>query len=66
MVPSTVRLDGSAPLPSDAIAAWSIVHGLATLVITGNVSPDLAGDPTQLARDVIKRVQPPKRRIRSR
>jgi AcrR family transcriptional regulator len=66
MVPSSVRSRRSVPLRSDAIAAWSIVHGLATLLITGNVSHDLAGDPAQLARDVLKRLQPPKGRIRSR
>ena len=33
-----------------AIAAWSLVHGLATLWLTHNLPPDLAGDPEALAR----------------
>jgi AcrR family transcriptional regulator len=35
-----------------ALAAWSLVHGLATLLLTGNVPPDAARDPESLTRAV--------------
>ena len=31
---------------------WSLVHGLATLLLTGNLPPDVARDPEELARSV--------------
>jgi AcrR family transcriptional regulator len=39
-------------LTASALAAWSIVHGLATLLLTDNVPPDLASQPQALARRV--------------
>lgn len=32
------------------IAAWSLVHGLATLYLNGNLPPDLGVDPEQITR----------------
>ena len=37
-----------------AIAAWSLVHGLATLWLNRNLPPELGGDPKQLAREVAR------------
>jgi AcrR family transcriptional regulator len=34
------------------MAAWSLVHGLATLLNAGNLPPDLARDPEALTRAV--------------
>jgi AcrR family transcriptional regulator len=34
------------------LAAWSLVHGLATLLLTGNLPPDVSGDPVALTRSV--------------
>ena len=33
-----------------ALAAWSLVHGLATLLLTGNLPPDTVRDPEALTR----------------
>jgi Tetracyclin repressor-like, C-terminal domain len=45
------------PVPEDrvqvaATAAWALVHGLATLIVGGNLPPDLAADPEALTRAV--------------
>jgi AcrR family transcriptional regulator len=40
------------PDPRAAVAAWSLVHGLATLWLNGNLPPQLCDDPEQLAREV--------------
>jgi AcrR family transcriptional regulator len=37
-----------------AIAAWSIVHGLATLWLNGNLAADGERDPVELARAVLR------------
>jgi len=37
----------------EGVAAWSIVHGLATLWLNGNLPTGLADDPEQLGRDVL-------------
>ena len=42
-----------------AIAAWSLVHGLATLWLTGNLPPDLTHDPDELTRAVARHLFPP-------
>lgn len=44
---------GSDPGSTTAgIAAWSLVHGLATLLLAGNLPGELMHDPEMLARDV--------------
>jgi AcrR family transcriptional regulator len=40
-----------APLPA-GVAAWSLVHGLATLGLAGNLPPELGGDLEAAARQV--------------
>jgi len=35
-----------------AVAAWSLVHGLATLWLNHNLPPQLGGDPEQITREV--------------
>src|SRR5215207_9968113 len=42
MTPADTRHEG--------LAAWSLVHGLATLLLTGNLPPDVSGDPEALTR----------------
>jgi AcrR family transcriptional regulator len=37
-----------------AVAAWSLVHGLVTLWLNGNLPPQLGDDPGQLVRDVAR------------
>src|SRR5438067_6353014 len=34
------------------VAAWSLVHGLATLYLNGNLPPQLGDDPERMARSV--------------
>jgi AcrR family transcriptional regulator len=45
------RPDGDADLRA-GVAAWSLVHGLATLWLSHNLPPQLGDDPEQIARDV--------------
>lgn len=40
----------------DALAAWSIVHGFATLWLAGALPPDAGDDPEDAARAVIRRL----------
>ena len=35
-----------------AVAAWSLVHGLATLWLNHNLPAQLGDDPEQIAREV--------------
>ncbi|MEU7995690.1 TetR/AcrR family transcriptional regulator [Micromonospora sp. NPDC049060] len=42
----------------DALAAWSIVHGFATLWISGALPPRVGDDPRKAAREVIHRLFP--------
>ncbi|MBQ1074503.1 TetR/AcrR family transcriptional regulator [Micromonospora sp. C31] len=42
----------------DALAAWSIVHGFATLWLSGALPPRVGDDPRAAARDVIHRLFP--------
>ena len=45
------------------VAAWSIVHGFATLWLTGNVPQRLGDDPDEIARAVASQLRvPPHRR----
>jgi AcrR family transcriptional regulator len=37
-----------------AVAAWSLVHGLASLWLNHNLPPQLGGDPEQITRDVAR------------
>ncbi len=37
-----------------AVAAWSIVHGFATLWLAGGLPPDLGSDPAEAAQRVIR------------
>jgi AcrR family transcriptional regulator len=40
------------------IGAWSLVHGFATLWLTGNIPPEL-GPPEALARRILAAIEPP-------
>ncbi len=47
----------SDPGPDDlraAVAAWSLVHGLATLWLNRNLPPQLDDDPEQITREVAR------------
>ncbi|WBB65020.1 TetR/AcrR family transcriptional regulator [Micromonospora sp. WMMD812] len=49
--------DGSPADPGrDALAAWSIVHGFATLWLAGALPPRVGDDPREAARVVISRL----------
>ncbi|MGC1213590.1 MAG: WHG domain-containing protein, partial [Micromonospora sp.] len=48
------RADGEAD--QDALAAWSIVHGFATLWLAGALPPTTGRDPEAAARAVIRRL----------
>jgi AcrR family transcriptional regulator len=37
---------------NEGVAAWAIVHGIATLWLNGNLPPQLGPDPEQIARQV--------------
>jgi AcrR family transcriptional regulator len=43
--------DGTGDLRA-GVAAWSLVHGLATLWLNQNLPPELGEDPEQIAREV--------------
>jgi AcrR family transcriptional regulator len=43
------------------VAAWSIVHGLATLWLNGNLPPQLGDDPEEITRVVAAHLRPPRR-----
>jgi AcrR family transcriptional regulator len=42
---------------TQGVAAWSIVHGLATLWLNGNLPPQLGDDPEQITRLVAARLR---------
>ncbi|WFE96319.1 TetR/AcrR family transcriptional regulator [Micromonospora sp. WMMD987] len=44
---------------TDSLAAWSIVHGFATLWLSGALPPDVEADPRIAARTVIRRLFTP-------
>jgi hypothetical protein len=50
--PSTEQL-------ADGVAAWAIVHGLATLWLDGNLPARLGDDPTTVTRLVASRLRRP-------
>ncbi len=58
MLAETLRGDPTrtAGAPEDALAAWALVHGLATLLIDGAL-PSTAGEPGALVERVLKRVR---------
>ena len=43
------------------VAAWSIVHGLATLWLNGNLPPQLGDDPAEITRVVASHLRTPRR-----
>jgi AcrR family transcriptional regulator len=51
---TTVAPTSEADARAPAIAAWSLVHGLATLWLTHNLPHDLTGDPDELTRAVAR------------
>jgi AcrR family transcriptional regulator len=57
---------GSGPDPGNlhvaTLSSWSIVHGLATLVLSGNLPEVDRSDPDEVARQVIGRLAPTDRR----
>ena len=48
---ATNRPDGGVDVRA-GVAAWSLVHGLATLWLNHNLPPQLGDDPEQIAREV--------------
>jgi hypothetical protein len=44
--------EGGADDVRAAVAAWSLVHGLATLWLNHNLPPQLGKDPEQITREV--------------
>jgi len=44
-----------------AVAAWSIVHGLANLLINGNIPTELGSDPAAITREVSSHLSPLRR-----
>jgi AcrR family transcriptional regulator len=62
MMFSAVRNTAAAGTPTETdvsvatTAAWALVHGLATLIINGNLSPQVAADPEALTRAVAARL----------
>src|SRR5215218_7041770 len=44
--------EGGADAERAAVAAWSLVHGLATLWLNQNLPPQLGDDPEQITREV--------------
>jgi AcrR family transcriptional regulator len=58
--PLADRLDlAEADTRHAGLAAWSLVHGLATLLLTGNLPPDASRDPEALTRSVAGYLFPP-------
>ncbi len=51
---------------ADGVAAWAIVHGLATLWLDDNLPPQLGDDPTTVTRLVASRLRRPGRRTTHR
>jgi len=51
--------DGERDSEVTALAAWSLVHGLAALILEGAVAPEPGSDVATLARAVTDRLRPP-------
>jgi AcrR family transcriptional regulator len=56
--------DATADQLTLGVAAWSIVHGFATLWLDGNIPAGLGDDPEQLARAVATQLRVPRRTAR--
>jgi AcrR family transcriptional regulator len=54
----SVRTSEAAPARSTVIAAWSIVHGFATLWSAGALPPELGRDPAAAARTILPQLFP--------
>jgi AcrR family transcriptional regulator len=52
---------GATDAPIAGLAAWSLMHGLATLLLTGNLPPETVRNPEALARAVGRVLFPPAR-----
>ena len=50
--PAAAHLGGSFDGRDAGIAAWSLVHGLATLILNGNLGDDALADPVGTARRI--------------
>jgi hypothetical protein len=48
----SVPLDPGVDALRAGVAAWALVHGLATLYLDGNLPPALGKDPEAIARDI--------------
>ena len=48
----SVPLDPSEDTVRAGVAAWALVHGLATLYLDGNLPPALGNDPEAIAREI--------------
>lgn len=48
----SVPLEPSADAVNAGVAAWALVHGLATLYLDGNLPPALGNDPEAIAREI--------------
>jgi AcrR family transcriptional regulator len=48
----SVRLPAGTAILAPGVAAWALVHGLATLYLDGNLPPALGDDPEAIARKV--------------
>ena len=48
----SVPLDPGVDALRAGVAAWALVHGLATLYLDGNLPPALGNDPEAIARDI--------------
>jgi AcrR family transcriptional regulator len=51
---------------ADGVAAWAIVHGLATLWLDDNLPPQLGDDPTTVTRLIARRLHTRRRRTSTR
>jgi AcrR family transcriptional regulator len=49
---ASVPLDSSTDSLRAGVAAWALVHGLATLYLGGNLPPTLGDDPEDIAREI--------------
>ncbi|WP_199044139.1 TetR/AcrR family transcriptional regulator [Glycomyces salinus] len=58
LVRGAADLAGGEPsLSPQAVAAWSMVHGFAELLIGGNFPPEVAGDPEATVRKIATRIR---------
>jgi AcrR family transcriptional regulator len=55
---ASVPLDSSTDSLRAGVAAWALVHGLATLYLGGNLPPTLGDDPEAIARSIAAHLFP--------